>query len=468
MCIIKSSKIIKNNVILAVLLLLNMLIFGIWCCNVNVTTITDYSELLFPWITVSVLIQMYCFLRLYRVPKIDMGLWFVFLTYLFMFGYVFIDFFDLQSSLLWTPIREYTQPVLFNAVSYVNLSLNMFTLGYLLSYRNIPEMRKKNVDRVRGYDVKAFRVGTILCIVGGACQLITSVNLVTITQSADSYTAYSQASGVGIIDDISFLFVPGVIYLLTSKRYSRSKAFLLTGIVVAYFSVIMLLSGSRKTQLFGMLVVVLCYLHTYKPPKFRLYKKVLLVLGGTVLLNMVYVIRENRMNLSQVIPEFFKSLTNLEFLKNIIPETLAETGITLCSVASIMYCVPEIFPYDYGISIFRSIISILPIGWLIPDFFLEASTTTTINEYLNLPVGASLFGDFYWCWGIFGIVFAFIFGNVLSMLSVKLQKKSYEVYFSLFYIILMGVRAGVFEIVRPLFIVLFVPWFFGCILKRRK
>lgn len=467
MCIIKTSKIIKNNAVLVTSLLLYMLFFGIWYCSVNLATVTDYAELLFPWIIVSLLIQMYSFLRLYKVPKIDMGLWFVFLTYLFMFGYVFIDFFGLQSSLLWTPIKEYTQPLLFNAVSYVNVSLNMFTLGYLLSYKRNPDIHRRKVGRNTDYDAKTFRIGILLCIVGGVCQLITSVNLVTTTQSADSYSAYSQASNVGIIDDISFLFVPGIIYLLTSRRLSRSKAFILTGFVVGYFSAIMLLSGSRKTQLFGMLVVVLCYLHTYKPPKFRLYKKVILVLGGTVLLNMVYVIRENRMSLSQVIPEFFKSLSNMEFLKNLIPETLAETGITVCSVASIMHCVPQIFPYDYGISIFRSIISILPIGWLMPDFFVQASTTTTINEYLNLPVGASIFGDFYWCWGLFGILFAFLFGRLLSIVSVKLQNKSYEVYFSIFYIILMGVRAGVFEIVRPLFIVVFVPWFFGYILRRK-
>lgn len=467
MCTIKSAKTVKNNVVLVISLLLNILFFCIWYGSVNLLTITNYAELLFPWVIVSLFLQMYSFLKLYKVPKIDMGLWFVFLSYLFMFGYVFIDFFGLQSSLLWTPIKEYTQALLFKAVSYVNVSLNMFTLGYLLSYRKNPSIHRRKVEKNTNYDAKTFYIGIFLCIIGGVCQLITSINLVVTTQTADSYSAYSEVSNVGIIDDISFLFVPGIIYVLISRRLNRIKAFILTGVVVGYFSAIMLLSGSRKTQLFGMLVVVLCYLHTYKPPKFKLYKKVILVLGGTVLLNMVYVIRENRMSLSQVIPEFFKSLSSMEFLRNLIPETLAETGITLCSVASIMHCVPQIFPYDYGASVFRSIVSVLPIGWLMPDFFAQASTTTTINEYLNLPVGASMFGDFYWCWGLFGVFFAFLFGKLMSVISVKLQKKSYEVYFSIFYIILMGVRAGLFELVRPLFVVVFVPWFIGYILKRK-
>lgn len=463
---IKASKKIINNSILVILSVIYMLSFVIWQTTINSGYVSNYATAIFPWILVALLIQMFCFLWLYKVSMSDLGLWFVFLSYLFMFGYVFIDVFEMESSLLWTPIKEYSHSVLFEAVSYVNLSLNMFTLGYLFSYKPGVVKRKRSIKP--GYSPNKFFIGLILCGVGGICQLISSINLVTVTQNADSYSAYAEASSSGLIDDISFLFVPGIIYILESRRLNKRKSFLLTVMVVAYFCAIMLLSGSRKTQLFGLLVVVLCYLHTYKPRKFRLHKKIFLGAGGIILLNMVYVIRDNRMSLSQVVPAFFSSLTSLEFLRNLLPETLAETGITLCSVASIMYCVPEIFPFDYGVSIIKSIVSILPIGWLIPDFFASASTTTTINEYLNLPVGASLFGDFYWCWGIFGIFFAFLFGKVLSYFSVKFQHNSTEMYFSLFYIMLMGVRCGVFELMRPLFIVLFVPWVLKLIFKSRR
>jgi hypothetical protein len=228
----------------------------------------------------------------------------------------------------------------------------------------------------------------------------------------------------------------------------------------------MLLSGSRKTQVFGIVAVVLCYLSTYRPPKFSLFKKIFIVLGGTVFLNMIYIIREYRNTLSQVVPAFFSSLTSFEFVKNVIPETLAETGITFGSVASVIRCVPDVFSYEYGLTLIRSVISILPIGWLIPGFFEKAATTNTINKYLNLPVGGSLFADFYWNWGVFGIIAALVFGIVLAVVSSKTQQKSKEVYFSLLYIILIGVRAGLFEIVRPLFIVIFVPWSIGYLMKR--
>lgn len=447
-----------------------MLFYGIWFFYIDSSSIDNYAEILFPWIIAALLIQLCCFILIKKVSMIDVGLWFLLLSYLFMYGYLFIDFFDLQSSLLWTPIKEYSQSILFNAASFVNLSLNMFSLGYLLLCKNDRVSSSVPVQHEQSdlCDIKKYRVGILLCIIGGVCQLITSLTLITVTQNAGSYTAYSQAASSGLVDDISFLFVPGVIYILTSKKLNGPKALIFTGTIVLYFSMIMLLSGSRKTQVFGILAVALCYLYTYRPPKFKLYKKLLIIIVGIVFLDMIYVIRENRMNLSQVVPAFLTSLTNFDFLKNLIPEILAETGITFCSVASVIQCVPKIFPFEYGVPILRSIVSILPLGWLMPDFFVKASTTTTINSYLELPVGASLFGDFYWNWGKFGIVFSFVFGMILAVGSVKLYKKSNAAYFSLFYIILIGVRAGVFEIARPLFIVAFVPWLFNSIMQSRK
>ncbi len=464
----KRLPMLARNGISTFLICCYSLFYGIWLHGIDSACVYNYSDLLFPWIAVSMVIQLCCFLWIKKVSVYDIGLWFLVLSYLFMYGFLFIDKFDMLITLTWTPVKSYNQTILFEATSFVNLCLNMFSLGYLNAYNNKRDSILLNKNYKIKYDAKKYRVGLWLCAIGGVCQLITSFKLVNVTQTAGSYLAYSEAATTGIVDDISFLFVPGVIYILSSKRFKRTKAFLLTGLVTVYFSVIMLLSGSRKTQVFGVVAIVLCFFYTYKPPKFSLFKKVFVVLGGTVFLNMIYIIREYRMNLSSVIPAFFSSLTSFEFVKNVIPETLAETGITFGSVASVMRCVPGVFGYEYGMPILRSIVSIVPIGWLIPDFFAKASTTTTINEYLDLPVGGSLIGDFYWNWGMFGILAALLFGVLLAVASAKSQRKSSEVYFSLFYIMLIGVRAGVFEIARPLFIVLFVPWAISYLIKDRK
>ncbi len=461
------SMLIKNSIV-TFLICCYLLFYGIWLNGVNSAYVYNYSDTLFSWIAVSMAIQLFCFVYIKRVSIYDVGLWFLVLSYLFMYGFLFIDKFDMTIMLLWEPIKSYNQTTLFEATSFVNLCLNLFTLGYL----NVNNARKEKhrINRINTTQIsrEKYYIGALLCVVGGICHLITSYRLITVTQSAGNYLAYTEAASTGIVDDISFLLVPGIIYILVSKKLNKTQALMLTGVVTAYFSLIMLLSGSRKTQVFGVVAVMLCYFSVYKPPKFSLLKKVFVISSGTVFLNMIYIIREYRSNLVEVVPAFFKSLTSFEFLRNVVPETLAETGITFGSVASVIKCVPDVFPYEYGLTIIRSVVSILPIGWLIPEFFEKAATTNTINKYLNLPVGGSLFADFYWNWSSFGIIAALVFGIILALVSSKTQKKSKEVYFSILYIVLIGVRAGMFEIARPLFVVLFVPWLISYFIKRIK
>jgi len=450
-----------------VLITIYTVIYGFWVGTIDPSTVDNYAKLLFPWVISAILIQLICFLFIKKVNMFDIGLWFLVLSYFFMYGFLFIDFFEMEISLLWTPIREYDQSVLFKAASFVNLSLNMFSLGYLLRYKTEKRTVAYDPDST-AVNERKFKIGIILCIVGGVCQLITSWNLIRVTQEAGSYTAYTEAASSGLIDDIAFLFVPGIIYVLASKKLTVGKAFALTGATALFFSVIMLLSGSRKTQIFAIVAVILAYMFIYKPKKFKLYHKALLVVGGVLFLNMIYVIRENRFELTNMIPNFLKSLSNLDFLKVLLPEVLAETGITFCSIAAVIYCVPSVFSFQYGTTFLRSVLSILPIGWLFPDFFNKATTTMTINVYLDRPVGGSMFADFFWNFGNFGIIAMFLFGIILSSIYVKLRKRSCEIYFSVFYIMMIGVRAGIFELVRPLFVVIFLPWFLNLVFAELK
>lgn len=456
----------SKNIVIFILILVYLFFYCIWLFTLNTLSVDDYATLLFPWVIVALFIQIFCFLCIKKVTMFDMGLWFLVLSYLFMYGYLFITSLGLETSLAWQPIKTYKQTVLFQAASFINVSLNMFSLGYLLKYN--PDIVVEHKNQKDLCDIKKYKMGILLCTIGGLCQVVTSWRLVAVTQKAGSYTAYSQSASSGITDDIAFLFVPGVIYVLASKKLSKAKALVFTGIVVGCFALIMLLSGSRKTQIFGIVAIAICYLHTYKPPKLKIHHKIFIVLGGVIFLNLIYVIRDNRVNLAQTIPAFIKSFSNLEFISVLLSEVLAETGITFCSVASIVHCVPHVFPFEYGATFLRSIVSILPVGWLLPNFFAKAASTMTINKYMNLPVGGSVFGDFYWNWGNWGIIAAFLFGMILSACFVKLSKKSSEVYFSIFYIVLIGVRSGVFELVRPLFVVLFVPWLLKRVFMERR
>ena len=466
------SNVIKNIFIL-IAFVLYMISFLFWYSTVDFfeVSFTGYAELIFPWLLIAMAIQLISFLFVKKVRYIDIGLWFVVLSYLFMYGNVFVEVFNMQTVLLWNPIASYTNEELLESAVYVNCCVNMLSLGYLINYRPIELYNKSDVlqGNLETDNEQKYYIGKVLIFIGFTCSLITSLNLISVTQAYGSYTAYAQAGSAGLIDDFAFLFVPGIIYVLVSRKLDSFKGLLLTGFSILYFLVVMMLSGSRKTQIFAILALVLCFLWVYRPKKLGVGKTIVLLILGTVFLDMIYIIREYRTDLDEVIPAFFDSLTNFEVIGNLLGETLTETGISFCAVASIIKCVPTVFPYEYGMTILRTIPSFLPIGWLFPDFFNKASSTIVINQYLNLPVGDSLYGDFYWNWGgFFGAFAALILGVVFSNMFKKLKAGSTEVYFSVLYIVLIGVRAGIFELFRPLFMVVFIPWLLKLILRKRN
>ena len=70
----------------------------------------------------------------------------VFNIVLFVHVWIFINTLDLETSLGWTPIKEYDQTVLFRSSSYITISLNMFSIGYLLKYNSNLEKSKEKLS----------------------------------------------------------------------------------------------------------------------------------------------------------------------------------------------------------------------------------------------------------------------------------------------------------------------------------
>lgn len=132
-------------------------------------------------------------------------------------------------------------------------------------------------------------------------------------------------------------------------------------------------------------------------------------------LNILIIIRDYRFELESIGPRIVEKLFSFNLFENIIGEIFAETGITLLSVASIIKLVPDIMPYQYGLTYLRTLPSFLPIGWIVGDFFNLASSTYVINTYTRIPVGSSFIGDLYWNWGyVGGGLSAFILGLLLA------------------------------------------------------
>lgn len=440
--------------------MLILLVFSLWTKeSYSQLTYVGYEKKIAPWIILFLILDIAGLLFVKRVRYTDISLWFISLSFLFMFGHVFLYAFDLQTTLVWNPGTQYGNDIKIDSILYALYSINLMFCGSFLSRSAIQDT---GMQTGKGASRFVRKVGVLCLIVGVPASLLYSLSIVSVTQAAGSYAAYTEASSSGIIDDLSYLLVPGVIYLLCSKTIGKKGNLLITIAACLYYCAIMMLSGSRKVALFAIVAIMLCYMSQKADGKSgkRLYL-VAYALLAILLLDLLYVIRDNRFDLASIPGKYLESLGSLDFIKTLAGETFAETGLTFYSVVNIVKTVPSVFPFECGMTFVRTLVSTLPIGWLVGDFFAQASSTQVINSYVNIPAGSSLIGDFYWNFGaIGGAAFSFLFGMFLAKIyeRSKSDPHSKAFYFSVVYILLIGVRAGVFELYRPFIIAAVLPY----------
>lgn len=441
--------------------LLLIILYSYWSSEVYQGSITsNYEHVIFPWIIISFVLTLIGFIFIYKTPLSDIALWFILVSYLFMFGHIFLKVFDLETSLIWNPGTFFMPDDKIKGAIYALLSLNFTSLGYFIHNSFRRDVRKRLFNE-HETNLNMFNVGLIIFIIGFLCTIINNFIIVTSTYKAGSYVAYATLAGsTGFLDDFAYLIIPGVTFMLTSRKMSHNTAKVFTVLMCLMFLVIMVFSGSRKTQLFSILTIFICYRWVYGKHKIKPTSTISVSILGFLLLNLIYIIREYRTNLAQILPEFIKSIENFDFIKKIFGETFAETGLSMYSVVSIVKYVPSVFHYEYGLTFFRAVLAILPLGSLFPTFFSKGFSTFLINKYTGIPVGSSLIGDFYWNFGLIGaLIVSFFFGILLSKVGTLKYNNNYSepIYFSILFIIFIGIRAGIMDITRPLIIITVIP-----------
>ena len=436
--------------------------------NWDKNEIINYEKEIFPWLIVSIVLNLIGFCKIKKTSYTSITLWFVFCSYFFMFGHVYTHVFNLKTTLLWNPSVFFSEKEKLNGAIYTLIALTSISLGYFC-FKNTNQKVKKNTYGKEPIEKKVSILGWTCFLLGFICNLLNSLIVIGKTYSAGSYLAYASASAnVGLLDDFSYLMYPGVMYILSGRSLSKHKKNIFIGFVIGYFILTMVFSGSRKNQIFALIAISVCYCGTKSENRISNRAVIFIFIVGVLLLNLIYVIREHRTELNTVISQYISSLADMEFLKELVGETLTESGLTFYSVVSIVKYVPNIFPFEYGMTFLRTLLSALPIGWLIGDFLNKGASTVVINKYTGIPVGASIIGDLYWNFGcVGGVIFSFILGAIFSKIDMILFEKDEKepMYYSIFFVLLIGLRSGFFEIFRPLIMVTVVPYIVSLFLK---
>lgn len=472
---VSSSGYTAASTIYTLVFLASWFVYLVWTIEaIGSPTSSEFERLISPWVLYFFCIIQIGFVCVLKVGPTDLSFWFSTLSFLFMFGHVLISYFGLDLTLVWNPAG-----VLSNHDKYLATIYSLHCIISLCAARFLFDRSGANplpaVTREDDGDASTskalLKIGVICLLVGLPATLLNFYNVISVTQAYGTYSAFTEVDSSGVADDLAVLFVSGIIILCANELVRKSTKKCLLGLSFTVYVSYMILSGSRKTQVFALLAITLNYLFSVQRKKYSVLRFFVAVAVGLFVVNIIYTVGVNRFDLETLPDNIIDSFVGFKFLQTIVSGVLSETGLTLYSVSAVISAVPSVFPYECGLTFVRTALSVLPIGWMVGDFFAKANTTQVINPYFNTPVGASVFGDLYWNFGaILGVIFCFLLGICFTKLyySLFFDKSHRPFYFIALYVLLIGVRSGVFELYRPFLIAFGVPYIALQIMSRIK
>ncbi|WP_182199797.1 O-antigen polysaccharide polymerase Wzy [Paraliobacillus salinarum] len=449
-------------VFLNVLITLSLLLYT----HINLKNYNDNWPVIISIISiVSLLIQLLSQRKL-GFGIYDFVTYFFIFSHVFMFGNIYLLAIDKAEFISWGLIHRYHDELLFESALFILCYLQVLNLGILAFAK---ERINVNVQthKFELKDKAVKNIGIVLAIISFPFRLIIDVGNIIAAQSNGSYYALESQSGIS--DDIAILFVPSMIFILNSSISKKKKTVLLIAFIL-YSTLNMILTGDRRYQFIGILIVIINYFYVNKT-KIKVSRVIVLCILGVVGLNILTQISQIRQNSLVSITQFFSGGFTSFFSLDFIFEVFGEFGLSFMTVVIAMENIPKLIPFQYGFSFWGAIPSILPIGWIFPDFFYDVSIFRRLYEIEGYPVGASLPGELYANFGWHGLFITFVLGSFIGK-YFKFSKMNNPLktaqYFSVFYILINIVRASFLEITRNLFLIIIIPFMVFYFLKSMR
>lgn len=401
-----------------------------------------YVSLLSAILLVIQLLQ----LRNMGIPLLSVISVFVILSHVFNFGYYYLKAFGKEDFFLFGDWFLKDAEIKTEVGFFSLLAISCVVIGIIIA-----QDKKRLVSGIK--DIKSEldeeltlriirNVGLTMMLIILPCRFYWDYKLIVQSLSSGGYIGGVESGG--LIGDIQALFIPAFIcWLYPIKEKSRCKIYILIYVVLC--SGVMLLSGSRRYFITGIIVMLIFYLkESNRDAKVNVKKYVLIAVALFFFLNLMTFIRNTRL-INSANQDIISSLFSVDFLW----ESFAEFGIT----GNVIYYTYLIFPtsvgYMIGQTYLNSIVYILPIGWLIK---LKASVGSIVYEYSHNAVGGSYISDLYANWGYFSLPAAVITGFIIGWLCAEGDDRESGletvIKYAVGYFVINYVRSSTMEILR--------------------
>jgi len=392
-----------------------------------------------------------------RRGLLSFATWFIGLSWVFMFGQVWIIGLDMRQALFYPLIERYDSALLWRTGLYTLSYMQAIFLGLQFRSGNSSTPCERGVLETHPNVRSLQSVAWCLILFSLPFRLWMDGVNVDAAQRSGTFLAVTTASGFA--DDIGRLFVPGILTLLAAWRGRPRKSLWVLVFGVGYHLLILSLTGDRRYNAAAILAIVLCFL-ALRASRPSMKSGVLWMMFGVALLNLLAYVRSIRQGGLVSVSEMLRDWRAFALLNPVL-ESFAEYGVSFLSVAIAVEWVPAGVPYQRGLSFFGAFLTLLPVGWLFSDFLAQVSVLGLLTRIDGHPVGSSLPAELYANFGWYGILGAFFAGIVLSRIF-RLTTDGHDawrtvLYYAQFYVLINLARASFIEVFRAGLMVWGVP-----------
>jgi len=415
------------------------------------------------WATIPAIIAVISFginlltIVVLKIQVYDFRTVFLILSYVFMFGRVWVAALGLEWETSWRVQVHFSETDMYHAALFCICCIQMLFLGMFSKEK---QFKKSLIFTKTAWSCNAlYYTGIILLVIAIPCRLVTDFRAISMAGATGYYVSIVSESGLW--DDFAFLLIPGILCVVEAKPKMRWG---ILGIVGVYFLLVMSLTGDRRYYVSGLLALGLYFIAAlWEKKRPNIVRIVLYGILAVFFLNFLQVVRMARNGNLGTVGDFFQNFgLKLFDFSELFVNVFGEFGITFYSVVAIVEHIPgEIMGFQYGLTIPRSLVSIVPLGGYVRNIgIIEPSLL--IEEVTGQPVGGSLIGDMYANFGLIAIPMMFLVGKLINKLIICLKRNSSPmdsvIFYTCVFILINLVRASICEILRPVVWCTMIPW----------
>lgn len=390
------------------------------------------------------------FLCLYKVKVklFSLSGFFIAFSYIFHFGQVILKAiapnykFTIVDYTTWLNSNKFINSIEFSLIVITAVVIGMILISKEIKIYNINYNINKEVN------INYKKMGIIILTITFPIKLILDIKSIIISRTI-GYVEMLDMEVSGVLYQISYFYVIGIIFLLIAYRKNSEKARILL-VIACIYNLISMMSGGRGRAIINILLFIYIYYSIIKKIKLRqIINFILIGFFGMLFLNAITHLRATGIDsISEIIKSIVLSNNNPIFT------VIEEFGSTIYTVYQSMVFVPNRLEYSFGATYIYSLSQMfININGILNDVTQAASFSRNINS--GYALGGSYIGELYYNFGYFSGIVAIFIGAFVNKISFKIEgyianglyyKLSY--YIMLFINIIWWVRSAFTDLVR--------------------